>query len=101
MTHNLHVCTTCCRPEVVYDVISGKNVKTIVGYLLVNFEDAGSIIFLDIPPKSFRYGGRAAAAAEADIDDSTKRKHFRVSLKNGRNAASDGFAVVCLENRLS
>ena len=32
MTQNLHVGTICFRPEVVYDVISGRNVKTIKGY---------------------------------------------------------------------
>ena len=76
MTPNLHVCTTCFRPEVVYDVISGRNVKTIEGYLVVNFEVASSNSFIDIPKNNF-----VTPAAEADIDDSIKRKRFRVSLK--------------------
>ena len=42
MTQNLHVCTTCIRLEMVYDVISGRNVKTIKGYLVINFEVASS-----------------------------------------------------------
>ena len=29
MTQNLYVCRICCRPEIVYDVISGRKVKTI------------------------------------------------------------------------
>ena len=40
MTQNLHVCAICCRPEAVYDVVTGRNVKTIQGYILVNFEVA-------------------------------------------------------------
>ena len=43
---------------------------------MVKFEVAISNSFGDIPKKSFRDG----AAAEADIDDSIKRKRFRVSL---------------------
>ena len=30
----------CCRPEVAGDVISGKNVKTVEGYAVLNFEIA-------------------------------------------------------------
>ena len=48
MTQNLHVCTVCCRLEVVYDVISGGNVKTMEGYLVVNFEVASSNTFRDV-----------------------------------------------------
>ena len=54
---NLHVCMICCRPEVVYDVISGRNVSTIEGYLLVNFEVASSSSFRDTEKKSFREDG--------------------------------------------
>ena len=48
MTHNLYVCMICFRPEVVYGVISGANVKTMEGYLVVNFEVASSNSFRDI-----------------------------------------------------
>ena len=48
MTTNLHVCTICLRPEVVYDVISGRNLKTLYGHLLVNLELASSNSFRDI-----------------------------------------------------
>ena len=51
MTPNLHVCT-----EVVYDVISGRNVNTIDGNLSVNFQVASSNSFRDIK-KTFRDGG--------------------------------------------
>ena len=47
-TQNLHVCTICFRPEVVCDVFSGRNVKTIEGYFAVNFEVASSNSFRDI-----------------------------------------------------
>ena len=40
----------------VYDVISGRNVKTIEGYFVVNFEVDSSNTFRDIK-KSFRDGG--------------------------------------------
>ena len=75
MTHNLQMCTICFRPEVVYDVMSGRNIKTIEGYLMVYFEVTSSNSFRDIK-KHF------VTAAEADIDDSIKRKRFHVSLKN-------------------
>ena len=76
MTKNLHVGTICCRPEVVYDVISGRNVKTMEGYLVINFEVASSNSFQDIKKNHF-----VMAPAKADIDASIKRKRFRVSLK--------------------
>ena len=71
-----HVCTICCRPDVAYDVVSGQNVKTVEGYLAVNFEVASSNIFRDIQRNHF-----VTAEAAADIDDSIRRKCFRVSLK--------------------
>ena len=57
MTQNEHVCAICCRPEVECGVISGRNVKTIVGYVVVNFEICSSSSFLDIQKESFRGGG--------------------------------------------
>ena len=53
MTQNLQVCTIFFRPEVVYDAISGQNVKTIEGYLALIFEVASS----NRLKKSFRDGG--------------------------------------------
>ena len=67
MTPNLCVCAICFRPEVVYDVISVRNVKTIEGNLAVNFEVASSNSFRDMLKKSFHDGGGG---------------RFRVSLKN-------------------
>ena len=77
MTQNLHVCTICFRPEVVHDVISGGNVKTNKGYPVINFEVATSNSFRYIQKYNFV---TVAEAAEADIDDSIKRKRFRVSF---------------------
>ena len=51
MTQNSHICTFCCRPAVVYYVISGLNVKTMEGYLAIIFEVASSNSFRDIPTK--------------------------------------------------
>ena len=48
MTLNLHVCTIYCRPEVLYDVISCRNVETTEGYLVINFEVPSSSGFRDI-----------------------------------------------------
>ena len=73
MTQNLHVCAIFCRSEVDYDVISGQQIKTLEGYLVVNFEAASSNSFRDIPKNQF--------VTAADIDDSIKRKRIRVSLK--------------------
>ena len=75
MAQKLHVGTIWFRAEVVYDVISGINVKTIQGYLVENLEVASSNSFRDIK-KHF-----VMAAAEADIDDSIMRNRIRVSLK--------------------
>ena len=47
MTKNDHVYANCCRPEVAGNVISGRNVKTIENYVLVNFEVASSSSFRD------------------------------------------------------
>ena len=77
MTQNLHVCTICFRPEAVYDVISGQNVKTIEGYIVVNFAVASSNSFRDIKINHF-------VTATADTDDSIKRKRFRISLKDSQ-----------------
>ena len=56
MTQNEHLYAICCRPEVVDDVISDQNVKTIEGYVVVNVKVASSSNFRDIK-KSFRDGG--------------------------------------------
>ena len=40
MTQNEHVYAICCQSEVVGDVISGENVKTIEGYAVLNLEVA-------------------------------------------------------------
>ena len=74
MSQNLHVCMICCRLEVVYDVISGQNVKNIEGYPVVNFEIASFDSFRDIKKNHF------VTVAAADIDDSIKQKSLRVSL---------------------
>ena len=63
------------QPEVVFDVISGRNVKTIVVYVVVNFEVTNSSSFRDIKKKHF------VTAASVDFDDSIKRKRIHFSLK--------------------
>ena len=74
MTQNFHVCAIFFRPEEAYDVISGRNIKTIEGYNAIHFDVPSSNTFRDTKNKSFRDGGGGeAAAAEADSDDSIKR----------------------------
>ena len=68
MTHNLHVCASCCRPNSDCDVISGQSVQTIEGYIAVDFVVARSNSFPDSNKKHF------VTAAEADTDDSIVRK---------------------------
>ena len=63
MTENLPDCTICLRSEVIYDVISGSNVKTIEGYLEVNFEVALALIVFEILKTSFRDGGGGGGGA--------------------------------------
>ena len=48
-TQNEHVYAICCRLAVDCDVISGQNLKTVEGYVVVNFEIASSLNFKDIP----------------------------------------------------
>ena len=74
MSQNEHVYAFCSRPEVGGDFISGRNVKTIRGYVVVNFEVASSSSIRGIQNNHF-------VTAAADIDDSIKRRRFRVSLK--------------------
>ena len=57
--------------EVDCDVISGGTVKTIEGYVVTNFEFANSSGFWDIKNDFL-------TAAAADVDDSIKRKRFRM-----------------------
>ena len=84
MIKNGHFCAICCRPEVDCEVISGQNVKTIVGYVVVHFEAASSNSFRDIKKHHF-------VTAEAEIDDSIKRKHaFRLKIVLGMAAPGPG-----------
>ena len=54
MTQNEHVYASCCQQEVAGDVISGRDVKTIDGYMLVNFEASDLSSIGDIPNKKAR-----------------------------------------------
>ena len=76
MTQNEHVYAICCRPEVVCDVTSDGNVKTLEGYAMLNFQVASFSSFRDIQKNNF------VTAVAADIDDSIKRKRIRISLRN-------------------
>ena len=42
MTHNLHVCAICCRPEVDSDVISGVAVDNVGVHAPIEFGDSRS-----------------------------------------------------------
>ena len=53
MTQNEHVYVICWWPVVDDDVISGRNVKTIEGYIALNFEVASSSSFRDFPKRLF------------------------------------------------
>ena len=60
------------------------NVKIIECYKVVNFEVDSYNSFQDIPKNHF-------VAAKADIEDSIKRKRFRVSLKTGTSKATKDY----------
>ena len=47
MTQNWRVCAICCQSKVDCDVVTSGNVKTAVGYGVVNFEVASSCSFRD------------------------------------------------------
>ena len=76
MTQNEHAYAIWCRPEVAGVVISGENVKTVDGYAVSNFEVAPFSGFRDIK----KHFVTAVLAAEANIDDSIRRKRIRFSL---------------------
>ena len=78
MIQKEHVCAICCRPEADCDVISGQTVKTLLCYIVVHFEAAGSSSFRDIK-KSFRDGGGGGGGEHRRQH---KRKLIRVSLKD-------------------
>ena len=76
----------CCRPEVASDVISGRSVKTIERYAVLNREVASFNSFRDISQNHFVTA--ADTATEADIDESIKRKRIRVSFKRQAESCS-------------
>ena len=80
MAQNRDACAICCQLELDCAVISGRNVKTIVRYVVINFEVACSNSFRDI--QFFCKRSNFVTAAKADIDDSIMRKGIRASLKN-------------------
>ena len=68
-----HIDLCCVQSRI--GLISGENVKTIEGYVELNFEVASFSSFRDIE----KHFVTAAAEAKADIDDSIKRRRIRVS----------------------
>ena len=71
----------CCRREVVDGVISGLNVKIIEVYVVINFDVATLVIFLDFPKRSFlwRWSGRCYRWRERDLQPTGNSwwYHFR------------------------
>ena len=72
--------------EVAGDLISGKNVKIIEGYVVLNFEVAISSGFRDMHKHHFM-----TAAAKADIDESIKRNRIRCKIR----ITSDSLTLNC------
>ena len=71
MTQNEHVYGICCRAEGACDVISGENVKTIDGHVVLNFK----LITL-LVSEIFKKNHFVTAEAAADVDDSIKRNRI-------------------------
>ena len=78
MTQNEHVCAICCRPELDCYVVSGRNIKTVVDYVVVNFKAATSSSFRDIKTLFRDDGGGGGGGRHGD---SIKRKRIRISLE--------------------
>ena len=53
MTQNERIYGISCRPEVAGDVISHENVKTIEGYVVLNFEAANGSSFRENQNQKF------------------------------------------------
>ena len=70
--------TICFRPEAVYDVISGRNVKTIEGILVVNFEVASSNSFRDIAKKIISWWRRRTSSIP--LSENTFAFHFKIGV---------------------
>ena len=54
MTQNWHIYAICCWPEVAGDVTSGRNLKTIEGYMVAQFDSLkllAAVVFEILPPK--------------------------------------------------
>ena len=63
MTQNEHVYAICCRPEIAGGVISDQNVKTIEGYVMLNFEAASISSFPENNKMPTNWFGRQNAAS--------------------------------------
>ena len=72
---NCHVCAIRCQPEVDGDAIVCKNVKTIEGNVVANFEVTSSSSFRGI--KKIISWQRRRRWTSTDIDESIKWKCFR------------------------
>ena len=73
----------CCRLEVDDDVISSRNVKTIEGYNMANFEAACACSIRDSPKRLFCDGDRPEVANDiiSGTDVDTFRCYACVNLR--------------------
>ena len=97
MTKIEDVYAICCRLEAAGDVISVESVKTVAGYVVLNFEVGSSSSFRDIKKHHF-VTPAAAEAGAADIDDSIKRQRIRLSLKNADHVSIKSLVLQCCQS---
>ena len=65
MTQNGHIYVSCRQPEVAGVVISGRTVKTVQGYVVVNSKVAISSSFCDISKTIIHVSGMTALSENA------------------------------------
>ena len=88
ITQNEHVCAICCRPEVSGDVISNKNIKTIEGYDVLNFEVASSTSFIAIQNNNFvtTAARRRRRASTIALSENAFAFRLKISAQCGERA---------------
>ena len=88
MTENLHVCTTCCRPEVDNDVICGRTVDNFGMDVPIKIGDSRSNGFRDIRGTVFVSNERTLPKP---LPIARNAMAFRLKIGSTKVKGRDGF----------
>ena len=81
MTQNERVYAFFCRPEVAGDVVSSENVKTIVGYVALNFRAANLAVSWKIKISDLRNALTTAGTMEPHFLGQGAKMSYRLYKK--------------------